>query len=108
MTLIHSHIFIFCLFCIICNGGDAKKKKKTQQVLIRHPNQELPFLGISSEYSEYLKKEQTLFGKLIYPTDPLGCGEWRKLTLDPAVASIGIVDRGTCNFLEKSKYAQMA
>lgn len=54
--------------------------------------------------------QQSLIGKVIYhKNDRLGCSPWPSSTTDEIKEnsfSIGIVERGTCPFLQKSKEAQ--
>ena len=65
-----------------------------------------------SSYSESLPEpDESLIGQVVYhESDRLGCDPWPLSTkdkIDKNSLSIGIVDRGTCPFLQKSKEAQL-
>eukprot|EP00486_Rosalina_sp_Unknown_P005720 CAMPEP_0201570756 /NCGR_PEP_ID=MMETSP0190_2-20130828/13129_1 /ASSEMBLY_ACC=CAM_ASM_000263 /TAXON_ID=37353 /ORGANISM="Rosalina sp." /LENGTH=207 /DNA_ID=CAMNT_0047994623 /DNA_START=100 /DNA_END=720 /DNA_ORIENTATION=- len=80
---------------------------------VQHPNSASPFLAIVSSYSGKLPEpDQSLIGTLVYhESDSLGCDPWPSSTKDKikhnsGQLSIGIVDRGICPFLQKSKEAE--
>eukprot|EP01084_Bolivina_argentea_P277759 474340_1 len=106
-------LFVFYLTASLTCHANAFR-----DAIIKHPNAPMPFRVIVSEYSSNtIDLSKSTKGKLIYhSSDTKGCSKWQSINKnentdinnESILFNIGIVDRGDCTFLEKSKQAQLA
>eukprot|EP00484_Ammonia_sp_Unknown_P025674 CAMPEP_0197033906 /NCGR_PEP_ID=MMETSP1384-20130603/12178_1 /TAXON_ID=29189 /ORGANISM="Ammonia sp." /LENGTH=514 /DNA_ID=CAMNT_0042463769 /DNA_START=56 /DNA_END=1601 /DNA_ORIENTATION=+ len=84
---------------------------ESNRATIEHANAPTPFLAVVSEYSQSIAtSEQPLTGNIVFhPSDSKGCTAWpSSQNKQPGAVTIGMVDRGQCTFLEKTKHAQLS